>query len=302
MTSPNRSVRADTKNMVEGTKSHFQNESIRGASAPRGKLMSAPKWWSATRSADCGNDPDAGWVCETDTNISWHESAKLVELTDDAILAPLEAQFGQVRSRQRVRELAEVFTHQREVDAMLDMIPDAFTELDVTFLEPTCGSGNFLIEILRRKLQIVKKAECVSQEHYEHRLLRALASIYGVDISIDNVTEARARMAHTVLSHYQSDANTIEPTTGFLNAAAVILGDNIVLGDLINNADEIELCEWRPFPAGRFQRIWSCALVPEYSRNLFWQERVQDVEPIHYSELVAAATPPKTKSRTRTKK
>jgi hypothetical protein len=263
--------------------------------------MSAPKWWSASRSDDSEDDPDAGWVSDTDTNISWHESVKLVDLTDDAILAPLEAQFGQVRSRQRVRELAEVFTHQREVDAMLDMLSDAFTELDVTFLEPTCGSGNFLVEILRRKLQMVKKEECISQGHYEHRLLRALATIYGVDISMDNVIESRARMAHTVLGHYQSDAKTIEPTAGFLNAAALILGDNIVLGDLINNADEIELCEWRPFSAGRFQRVWSYALVPEYARKLFWQERVQDVEPIHYSELVAVATPPRAKSRTRTK-
>ena len=178
-------------------------------------------------------------------------------LDDDAILAPLEAQFGQVRSRDRVRDLAEVFTHQREVDAILDLIPDAFTALDVKFLEPSCGSGNFLTEVLRRKLRLVAKADCVSQEQYEQRLLRAIASIYGVDISPENVTEARGRMAHVLLKHYQADANTIEPTTGFLNAAALILGDNIVLGDTLNAADQIELCDWRPHPGGRFQRVWT---------------------------------------------
>jgi len=79
----------------------------------------------------------------------------------------------------------------------------------------------------------VAKADCVSQEQYEHRLLRAVACIYGVDISPENVTEACSRMAHVILEHYQADANTIEPTTGFLNAAALILGDNIGLFEVI---------------------------------------------------------------------
>ena len=248
--------------------------------------MSEPKWWDAPWNANSDQDPDTGWAAQEGVDAQWHENSTPVDLDDSAILAPLEAQFGQVRSRERVRELAEVFTHQREVDAMLDLMPDAFGNLDVTFLEPTCGSGNFLVEILRRKLRLVTKTDCVSQEHYEHRLLRAVASIYGVDISMENVTEARARMAHVLLSYYQSDANTVEPSAGFLNAAAMIIGDNIVLGDSLNDADQIELCEWRPFPGGRFQRVWSCSLVPQDARNLFWQERVQDAEPVHYSELV----------------
>jgi SAM-dependent methyltransferase len=187
-----------------------------------------------------------------------------------------------------MNESAEVFTHQREVDAMLDMVADAFHDLDVKFLEPSCGSGNFLTEILRRKLALVTKAECVSQEQYEHRLLRALASIYGVDISPENIAEARGRMAHVVLEHYQADANTVEPTIGFLNAAALIIGDNIVVGDTLNAAGDVELCDWQPAPGGCFQRVWSFALVPEADRDLFWSERVQDTEPVHYSALVAA--------------
>ncbi len=280
-------VRADTDSMSKRTISRVPSERLGASPAQRGKRVSKPKWWDAPWKANSGQDPDGGWVVREGGEARWHESDASVELDDSAILAPLEKQFGQVRSRERVRELAEVFTHQREVDAMLDLVPDAFTGLDITFLEPTCGSGNFLVEILRRKLRLVIKTDCVSQEHYEHRLLRAVASIYGVDFSMDNVTEARARMAHVLLSYYQSDANTVEPTTGFLNAAAMIIGDNIVLGDSLNDADQIELCEWRPFPGGRFQRVWSCALVPQDARNLFWQERVQDAEPVHYSELVA---------------
>jgi hypothetical protein len=216
------------------------------------------------------------------------------ELSDDAILVPLEAQFGQLRSRDRVRDLAEVFTHQREVAAMLDLMPDALTALDVRFLEPSCGSGNFLVEVLRRKLILVAKADCVSQEQYEHRLLRAIASIYGVDISPENVTEARRRMAHVILRYYRSDAPTVRPTTGFLNAAALMLGDNITLGDILNAADEVELCDWQPHPGGCFRRVWSRALVAEAERDLFWVERIQDREPVHYTALtqpVSVANP-----------
>src|SRR3546814_1680981 len=78
---------------------------------------------------------------------------------------------------------------------MLDLIPDMFPAgsstraVDAKFLEPACGSGNFLEEILRRKLAGVRFARVRSVSRYEHWLLRALASIYGVDISADNRSE-----------------------------------------------------------------------------------------------------------------
>jgi len=206
-------------------------------------------------------------------------------LSDSEILKPLIEQLGQTRSKDRVRDLAEVFTHQREVSAMLDLIPDAFLTIDVKFLEPTCGSGNFLVEILSRKLKLVTKTNCVSQQQYEHQLLRVLASIYGVDISPENVTESRARLAHVLLSHFQTDANTVKPSAGFLTASALILGDNVVIGDTLSRANEIELCDWQPRSHGCFQRVWSPALVPEGDRDLFWEERQQDEHPVHYSEL-----------------
>lgn len=259
-----------------------------------------PSWYTAPWSATLG-DPDAPWPEATsarpDSPAPWQLNPDGAAFDDDSILAPLEEEFGQVRSRERVRDLAEVFTHQREVDAILDTMPDAFTALDVKFLEPACGSGNFLVEILRRKLRLVAKADCVTQEHYEHRLLRALASIYGIDISPENVAEARACMANVLLGHYQSDANTVEPTAGFVNAAALILGDNVVRGDTIADAHRIELCDWRPASGARFQRVWSYALVPTAERDLFWAERVEDTEPVHYAELQVATRSNASKSK-----
>ena len=246
--------------------------------------MPAPTWWEQPWRTGSTSDPDSGWDIGAESpDELWQRHD--APLSDEEILGPLESQFGQVRSRDRVRDLAEVFTHQREVDAMLDLIPDALDALDVKFLEPACGTGNFLTEILRRKLHLVQQVRCASQEQYEHQLLRAVASIYGIDISNENVTEARARMAHVLLSHYQTDANTIAPTAGFLNAAGLIIGDNVAQGDTLNDAHTIELCDWQPHPAGGFQRVWSCALVPAAERDLFWGERVQDPEPVHFSEL-----------------
>lgn len=243
-------------------------------------------WWSPPWVLGSADDPDAGWAATPNGGADgWGVPDVSREGEAAEIVAVLEAEYAQVRSRDRVRDLAEVFTHRREVDAMLDLIPDAFTGVDVKFLEPACGSGNFLVAILRRKLALVSAAECVSQEVFEFRMLRAAASLYGVDISPENVTEARARCGHLLLEHFQSDANTADPSPGFLSAAVHIVGHNIVQGDTINAAHDVELCDWQPHPGGRFVRVWSAALVPEGERDLFWAERVQDEAPVHYSEL-----------------
>jgi SAM-dependent methyltransferase len=207
-----------------------------------------------------------------------------------ATLLALDAQFDQIRSRDRVRDLAEVFTHPREVHAMLDLIPNAFADVDGKFLEPACGSGNFLVEILRRKLVHVVYAATGTQANYEHMLLRAVASIYGVDISLENVAESRARMAHILLTHYQSDAGSVEPTAEFVAAAGLILDANIVVGDTLKDAATLELCDWQPHAGERFRRVWSYALVPESQRNVFWTEREQDHTPVHYSQLTTTSS------------
>jgi len=61
----------------------------------------------------------------------------------------------QVKSRQRVQDHGEVFTNEREVNAMLDMVKQETERIESRFLEPACGDGNFLAEVLRRKLAVV---------------------------------------------------------------------------------------------------------------------------------------------------
>ncbi len=242
------------------------------------------RWQQRSWEPGSDNDPEAGFDRVASDQ---PEPGTAASINPETVLVRALGGGLQVRSRDRVRDLAEVFTHKREVDAMLDMMPSAFSALDVKFLEPTCGSGNFLVEVLRRKLLLVTYSDCVCQEHYEHRLLRAIASIYGVDISHENITEARGRLAHVLLDHYETNANTVRPSQGFLLAASLILSANIIQGDTLNAADDIEMCDWQPRSAGRFQRVWSCALVPERERDLFWSERVEDDEPVHYSHLAS---------------
>ena len=100
----------------------------------------------------------------------------------------------QVKSKQRVADHGEVFTAEREVNAMLDLVKQETERIDSRFLEPACGDGNFLAEILRRKLAVVKRKYRKSPIDYEKNAVLAATSIYGVDILQDNVDACRERM------------------------------------------------------------------------------------------------------------
>lgn len=196
----------------------------------------------------------------------------------------------QIKTRQRVRDLAEVYTHAREVNAMLDLVPDMFpsqtdpTNTDRKFLEPACGSGNFLEEILRRKIAFTTFERCRSIAIYEHRLLRALASIYAIDIDSANVVESKDRMRHVLQSHLGNDLKTKVPTPGFTHAVDAILETNIVLGNTLTDLGGIEWVDYRPGRNGTFTREWSTVHEDAAQLDLFAQRKVDEVA-VHYSML-----------------
>ncbi|MEN1930000.1 hypothetical protein WCE37_13550 [Luteimonas sp. MJ250] len=218
---------------------------------------------------------------------------------------------GQIKTRQRVRDLAEVFTHEREVKAMLDLIPDMFPAgstktVDAKFLEPACGSGNFLEEILRRKLAGVRFARVHLVSRYEHWLLRALASIYGVDICADNVNESRLRLLEVLRSHYHNDANTMAPSEGFAAAARAIVASNIVHADFLADASRIEVVDYQPGRGGTFLRVWSMLDDSAEVRrmpDLFHPEPApkRDEVPVHYTMLAANGEPTRASELVNTK-
>lgn len=202
----------------------------------------------------------------------------------------------QIKTRQRVRDLAEVYTHTREVTAMLDLIPDMFptaddpSNTDRKFFEPAAGSGNFLEEILRRKLAFITADRYRSALVYEHRLLRALASIYAVDIDPDNVDESKDRMKHLMQSHLDNDLNTKVPTPGFASAVDAILETNIVLANTLTDLDSIEWVDYRASRNGTFLREWSTVGTDADQLDLFSMPKVDEV-PIHYSLLASNPAP-----------
>ena len=100
----------------------------------------------------------------------------------------------QVKSKKRVADHGEVFTNEREVNAMLDLVKHETERIDSRFLEPACGNGNFLAEVLRRKLKVVDERYGNIQMDWERYAVIAVSSIYGVDILEDNAKECRERL------------------------------------------------------------------------------------------------------------
>ena len=170
----------------------------------------------------------------------------------------------QVKSKQRVAEHGEVFTADREVQAMCDLVKQETERIDSRFLEPACGDGNFLSAILRRKLEVVTKKYKRSSYDWERNSLLALGSLYGVDILLDNVFSCQERLFDIWNKEYKKvckrDCN--DETRA---AARFILGLNIVCGNALTlrccgaESNELDVpivfSEWTcPFKDARLQR------------------------------------------------
>lgn len=139
----------------------------------------------------------------------------------------------QVKSKQRVTDHGEVFTADREVNAMLDLVKQETERIDSRFLEPACGDGNFLAEILRRKLAVVKRKYEKSPGDFEKYAVLAATSIYGVDILQDNVETCRARML-AIWDEAYAAACRQEASVDCRAAVRFIFSRNIVCGNALS--------------------------------------------------------------------
>ena len=146
---------------------------------------------------------------------------------------------SQIKSRERVSKRGEVFTAKREVNAMLDLVKHETERLDSRFLEPACGTGNFLEEILLRKLDAASRASIPDGKKkpvaakFERNSIVVLTSIYGVDLMFDNVAECRERLYEIWHKAYKKNCgrNVSEMVCG---AAKVILSKNIIQGNSLS--------------------------------------------------------------------
>lgn len=166
----------------------------------------------------------------------------------------------QVVSKQRVADHGEVLTGKREVNAMLDLVKQETERIESRFLEPACGTGNFVTEILERKLRVVEDRYRKSQLEYERNAVLAVSSIYGVDILQDNVQECRKRLFDIFDRKYTSlfkgrVKEQCRATVRFILERNVIWGNALTLKTVEDNPQPIVFSEWSfPFHDSRIKR------------------------------------------------
>ena len=158
-----------------------------------------------------------------------------------------------VKSRQRVSDHGEVFTPGWVVEEMLNLVKDESERIDSRFLEPACGSGNFLKAVLERKLKTVQSKYGKSEFEKQHHALFSLMCIYGIELLADNVAECRENLLETFANY-----SNIDSTSQLYFAAEAVLKVNIIQGDALTltttEGAPIEFPEWGYIGAGKFQR------------------------------------------------
>ena len=158
-----------------------------------------------------------------------------------------------VKSKQRVADHGEVFTPAWMVEAMLDLVKGETERIDSRVLEPACGSGNFLVRILQRKLAAVELKFGKSDFEKRHYALLALMCLYGIELLPDNITECRANMLE-ILADYLN----LNESDDFCRAASYVLSQNLIHGDALSmrtsNGQPITFAEWGYLGKGKFQR------------------------------------------------
>lgn len=155
----------------------------------------------------------------------------------------------QVVSKKRVTDHGEVLTSSREVNAMLDLVKPETERIDSRFLEPACGTGNFLTEILERKLRIVERRYRKSQLEYERNIVLAVTSLYGIDILNDNVLECRKRLFDIVNEKYtrlfkKTVKEKCRRVLQFILERNILWGDALSLKTVGEHPHPIIFSEW----------------------------------------------------------
>jgi hypothetical protein len=213
---------------------------------------------------------------------------------------------NQIVSRKRVIDHGEVLTNEREVNAMLDLVKHETDRIESRFLEPACGTGNFLGEILKRKLAVVRNRYQRSQLDYERQAVLAISSVYGIDILEDNVMTCRCRLSEI----FDCDYTTLYKRSAkdeCRKAVQFILDRNIIWGDALDlkTVDEhpcpIIFSEWslargsmlvrRDFAFKELldhESIRAMPLFSDLGEQAFIPTPVKEFPPTHFLEIANA--------------
>lgn len=210
---------------------------------------------------------------------------------------------SQVISKQRVADHGEVLTGKREVIAMLDLVKQETERIDSRFLEPACGTGNFLAEILERKLRVVETRYQKSQLEFERYAILAVSSIYGIDILEDNVLQCRQRLFGifdlNYLRLFRNKSNDdCRESVRYLLERNIIHGDALSLRTAGENPQPIVFSEWSPVNGSMLKRrdftfhglltheaIKETPLFSDLGEDVFIPTPEKEYPPVHFLKI-----------------
>lgn len=200
-----------------------------------------------------------------------------------------------VKSKERVKNFGEVYTPSNIVNKMLDLdgIKECSYSIDKTFLEPSCGNGNFLIEILRRKIETVEKLD---KEQYDLNLIQAISTIYGIDIKMDNIKESRDRMLDIIKEKYK-EFNNSELSNELMRVIKFVLKKNILCGNTLEGLEykgneiktdkELLITEWK-FNGDKVTRSEIAFNNLIETNNIMFNTVHKEYEEVNYLDLTKA--------------
>ena len=212
----------------------------------------------------------------------------------------------QVISKQRVADHGEVFTPSWIVEAMLELVRDETERIDSRFLEPACGTGNFLAEVLEKKLSVVESRYANCQIEYERYSVLAITSIYGIDVLQDNVEECRDRLFTKFNSHYtalykDNCKKECRKSVMFILKCNIIWGDALTLAEVGNDDKPIIFAEWSAVNGSLLKRrdftfhgllqhegMKELPLFSDLGKDVFIPEPVKDYPLVHFMRLADA--------------
>lgn len=206
----------------------------------------------------------------------------------------------QIKSRDRVTEHGEVFTSEREVNSMLDLVYNETQNIESRFLEPACGDGNFLIKILERKLSVVERKYKKSQSDFEKWSFIAISSLYGIDLLEDNIIDCRNRLYNNFKDAYERLYKK-KIKYDVLHAIKYVLDHNILIGDAltmkVDDDNYIVFPEWSFVKGNNIRRrdyIYKELIREENSKEIisvenqaaFIPEPIKEYPLINYLKVV----------------
>jgi len=213
-----------------------------------------------------------------------------------------------VKSKSRVAQFGEVLTPPHIVEAMLDLVKQETQRIDSRFLEPACGTGNFLTEILRRKLRVVEERYEKSQLENERYAVLAVSSIYGIDILEDNVQECRQNLFDIVDAAYtrlykDKAKDAFRETVHYILARNIVHGDALTLQTVGESPQPIIFSEWSLVNSSLVKRrdfafhelvlqgsMQELPLFSDLGEQAFIPEPVREYPLVHFLEVAHAYT------------